>query len=101
MTKIGLTSLDTVKKASVKIFFKLLFETRVARGILCPLQKIMMAEVIGHIQLAILRICGKKIRICGNVSISTTTAPMDTKLGKVVTYKEGLPPIKSHDPLIT
>ena len=56
MTKIGLTSLDTVKKASVKIFFKLLFETRVARGILCPLQKIMMAEVIGHIQLPILRI---------------------------------------------
>ena len=65
MTKIGLTSLDTVKKASVKNFFKLLFETRVARGILCPLQKIMMAEVIGHIQLPILRICGKKSVFAG------------------------------------
>ena len=65
VTKIGLTSLDTVKKASVKNFFKLLFETRVARGILCPLQKIMMAEVIGHIQLPILRICGKKSVFAG------------------------------------
>ena len=27
--------------------------------------------------------------------------PIATKLGRVVTYHEGLPPIKSHDPLIT
>ena len=33
--------------------------------------------------------------------ISTTIMPMATKLGKVVTYHEWLPPIKSHDSLIT
>ena len=27
--------------------------------------------------------------------------PMATKVGRVVTYHEGLPPIKSHDRLIT
>ena len=27
--------------------------------------------------------------------------PMPTKLGRVVTYNEELPPIKSHDPLNT
>ena len=27
--------------------------------------------------------------------------PMGTKLGRVVTYHEGIPPIKSRDPLIT
>ena len=27
--------------------------------------------------------------------------PIATKLGRVVTYHKGLPPIKSHDPLIT
>ena len=31
--------------------------------------------------------------------ISTTTKPMATKFGRVVTYHERLPPIKSHDPL--
>ena len=30
--------------------------------------------------------------------ISTTTLPMATKFGRAVTYHEGLPPIKSHDP---
>ena len=32
--------------------------------------------------------------------ISTTAVPMTTKLGRMVTYLEGLLPIKSHDPLI-
>ena len=27
--------------------------------------------------------------------------PMATNLGKMVTYYEGLPPVKLHDPLIT
>ena len=36
-----------------------------------------------------------------NHDISTTTVPMVTKLGRMVTYLDGLLPIKSHDPLIT
>ena len=34
-------------------------------------------------------------------SITPTTMPMTTKLGRVVTYHETLQPIKSYDPLIT
>ena len=34
-------------------------------------------------------------------SISTIITPMATKLGRVVTYHEGIPPITSHYPLIT
>ena len=33
--------------------------------------------------------------------ISTTEVPMVTKLGRMVTYIDGLLPIKPHDPLIT
>ena len=33
--------------------------------------------------------------------ITTTTRPMATKLGKVVTYYKKLDPIKSHSPLNT
>ena len=33
--------------------------------------------------------------------ISTTTMPIATKLARVLTYYEGIPPIKSDDPLIT
>ena len=33
--------------------------------------------------------------------VSTTTMPMTTKLGKLMTYHEGLLTIKSQDPLIT
>ena len=36
-----------------------------------------------------------------NKNISTTRVPMVTKLGRMVTYLEGLQPIKSDDPLIT
>ena len=32
---------------------------------------------------------------------STTRVPMATKLGRMITYLDGLLPIKSHDPLIT
>ena len=34
-------------------------------------------------------------------NVTITTATIATKLDKVVTYHEGVPPIKSHDPLIT
>ena len=33
--------------------------------------------------------------------IIITRRPMDTKLGKVLTYRESLPPLKPHDSLIT
>ena len=33
--------------------------------------------------------------------ISTTTMPIATRLARVLTYYEGLPPIKSDDPLVT
>ena len=36
-----------------------------------------------------------------NFHISTTIMPMAIKPSRVVTYHEGLTPIKSHDPLIT
>ena len=35
-----------------------------------------------------------------NHYISTTTIPMTNNLGRVVTYHEGLSPIKSHDTLV-
>ena len=40
---------------------------------------------------------------CGSAvtnKLSTPTMPMTTKFGRVLTYHEGLPSIKSHDPLI-
>ena len=33
--------------------------------------------------------------------ISTTTMSMATKLGRVATYHEEVPPIMLHDPLVT
>ena len=36
-----------------------------------------------------------------NRYIATATVPMATKLGRMVTYLDGLLPMKSHDPLIT
>ena len=43
--------------------------------------------------------------MCGHVTnqihfISTDRRPMDTKLGKVLTYTERLPFLKAHDPFI-
>ena len=59
MTKIRTISLDTLKKVSLKLFFKLLLEKRVAHGLLCALHKMMMVEGNGHIQSWISWICGK------------------------------------------
>ena len=39
------------------------------------------------------------IKVLGKIP-ATTTMSMATKVGRVVTYHEGLPPTKSHDPLI-
>ena len=47
--KIGLISLDRLKKFPKELFLKLLFETRVAHDIRCALEKIIM-EVSRHIQ---------------------------------------------------
>ena len=54
MTNIKLTSLDTLKNVSAKVFLKLLFETRVVHDMRCTL-KITIAEVSG-IQSRIYRI---------------------------------------------
>ena len=48
VTKIGLISLFTLR--TQELFLKLLFEVRVAHDIPCASQKIIMAEVGGHIQ---------------------------------------------------
>ena len=48
VTKIGLISLGAIKTFPQKLLFKLLFERRVAHAMPCALQKIIMAEVSGH-----------------------------------------------------
>ena len=69
-----------------------------------------MAEVSGYIQSPIPYENGilhlwYYYRICRNVhviwAVLTTTMPVVTKLGRVVTYHEGLPFVKSQDILIT
>ena len=45
-------------------------------------------------------IINKPVKMCKYLEhISTCTRPVDTKHGKVVTYREGFPLIKSHNPL--
>lgn len=73
---------------------------------LCAFEKIIIAEVCGHIQLPISYKCRIPhlqylYRISRNVYISNTKVPMVTKLGRVVTYVEELRAIKSHDLLRT
>ena len=55
--------------------------------------EIIMAKISGNIHSHGYPAFAVKNRIYRNVYISTTTVPMATKLGKVVTYNEGLPPI--------
>ena len=65
----------------------------------CALTKIKMAGVSRHAYaVSHLR---EVYYICRTVNIFTITMPMAIKLGRVVTYHEWLPPIKSHDPLMT
>ena len=39
--------------------------------------------------------------VTNEIHISTCRRPINTKLGKVLTYSERLPSLKPHDPLIT
>ena len=65
----------------------------------CALKKIKMAGVSRHAYaVSHLR---EVYYICRTVNIFTITMPMAIKLGRVVTYHEWRPPIKSHDPLMT
>ena len=72
------------------MLLKLLFETRVAHDMRRALLKIIMVEVSRHLQSQIFR--------------DTSLLPQwlwSPKLEMVITYNNGLPPIKSHDSLIT
>ena len=69
-----------------------------------------MAEISGYIQSRIRYENGIPhlwyyYRICRNAhviwAVFTTTMPVVTKIGRVVTYHEGLPFVKSRDILIT
>ena len=41
------------------------------------------------------------VKSCSSTTISTTTMPIVTKLGRVMSYYERLPSLKSYNPLIT
>ena len=57
----------------------------------CAPKKIIIPEVSGHIQSRISHICGKK---------TVFAVLVVTKMDRVVTYNEVLPPIKLRDSLI-
>ena len=68
----------------------------------CALEKIIMVDISGlYCHECNIPHLSQDYSICRNTSISNTTVPSITKIGRMVTYLEGLPLIKSNDLLIT
>ena len=97
VTNIGLISLNTLKKFLLKVLNLLFVVCCGTWHAMCFTESdIGESEHIQSYPVLLL-----KNPICRNVYISTITVSMATKLGKMVTFNEGLPWRNSHSPVIT